>query len=256
MIASLGMYDRPETAPVLDRYWAAIRDGLRARDLAAPDSLTRGDDAYWPAWEAPDLVFSQTCGLPYRARLHENVALIGTPDNGLEDCPPGHYRSVFLSRADDARQTPDAFAGAPFALSEAMSQSGWCAPLAWFGARGLRLWPKLETGSHRQSALAVLHGAVDFVAIDAVTWSLLCEHDPWTAGLRVIGHTEPTPSLPYITAAGGDAQTMCDAVAEAIESIGPADRAALRLKGVVRLPHATYMAVPICAAPDQFAQVY
>ena len=64
MIASLGMYDRTETAAANDRLWAGIRDGLRARGIAAPEALTRGDGAYWPAWQAPDLVLSQTCGFP------------------------------------------------------------------------------------------------------------------------------------------------------------------------------------------------
>jgi len=255
MIASLGMYDRAETGPALDRFWAAIRDGLRSRGIAAPDALTRGEAAYWPAWQAPDLVFSQTCGLPFRSGLLPDVALIGTPDAGVTGCSPGHYRSVFVVRADDARQTPEACSGADFALNEAMSQSGWGAAFAWFGARGLDLRPVRETGSHRQSALDVLHGHADFAAIDAVTWALLCEHEDWTNGLRVIGHTDPTPSLPYITAKGADTGAMFDAVADAIADIGPHDRATLRLQGIVAIPAATYLAVPVPSAPRVLAPV-
>lgn len=70
MIAALGMYDRAEVQPSNDRLWALIRVGLRATGLAVPDALTRGEGAYWPAWQSPDLVLSQTCGFPYRARLH------------------------------------------------------------------------------------------------------------------------------------------------------------------------------------------
>ena len=77
MIASLGMYDRAEAQPANDRFWALIRDGMRARGLAAPDSLTRGAGAYWDAWQSPDLILSQTCGFPYRAKLHDKVTLIG-----------------------------------------------------------------------------------------------------------------------------------------------------------------------------------
>lgn len=40
MIASLGMYDRPETMAANDRLWALVRDGLRARGIAAPEALT------------------------------------------------------------------------------------------------------------------------------------------------------------------------------------------------------------------------
>ena len=61
MIASLGMYDfAPALQAANDRLWAGIRDGLRDHGIAAPDALTRGDAAYWQAWQSPDLVLSQT----------------------------------------------------------------------------------------------------------------------------------------------------------------------------------------------------
>ena len=64
MIASLGMYDRAETSAANDRFWALIRDNLRDAGESAPDALTRGADAYWTAWQSPELSFSQTCGVP------------------------------------------------------------------------------------------------------------------------------------------------------------------------------------------------
>ncbi|MFN3646541.1 MAG: hypothetical protein ACK4S2_08505, partial [Gemmobacter sp.] len=70
MQASLPMYDRPEVQAANDRLWAGIRDRLRAAGLAAPETLVRGRWPLWDHWTAPDLVLSQTCGLPYRSRLH------------------------------------------------------------------------------------------------------------------------------------------------------------------------------------------
>ena len=70
------MYDRAETAGPNDRFWAQIAMALRAQGLTAPEALTRGPAAYWPAWEAPSLVLSQTCGFPFRARLKDRVALV------------------------------------------------------------------------------------------------------------------------------------------------------------------------------------
>ena len=107
MIASLGMYDRAEAQASNDRLWGLIRDGMRDHGLAAPQALTRGAGAYWDAWMAPDLVLSQTCGFPYRARLHDKVTLIGTPDYGVAGCPAGHYCSVYVARADDGRCQTD-----------------------------------------------------------------------------------------------------------------------------------------------------
>ncbi|MGL6210447.1 MAG: phosphate/phosphite/phosphonate ABC transporter substrate-binding protein, partial [Paracoccaceae bacterium] len=137
MIASLGMYDLPPLQAANDRLWAGIRDRLRAVGIGAPEGLTRGDGAYWAAWEAPDLVLSQTCGFPYRARLHGRVTLIGTPSYRLLGCPPGYYRSVFVARAGDTRRTVAEFSGAPFAYNEALSQSGWAAPQTHAAKHGL-----------------------------------------------------------------------------------------------------------------------
>ena len=84
------MYDYPKAQAANDRLWALIRDSMRAAGMAAPDALTRSADAYWQGWTSPDLILSQTCGFPYRARLHGQVTLIGTPDYAVAGCPPGY----------------------------------------------------------------------------------------------------------------------------------------------------------------------
>jgi ABC-type phosphate/phosphonate transport system substrate-binding protein len=253
MIASLGMYDFGPAMAANDRLWALIRDALRAEGIAAPDSLTRGEGAYWPAWEAPDLLLSQTCGYPYRARLHGRVAYVGTPDYGVEGCPPGHYRSVFVVRADDPRQTLADFDGAGFAYNEALSQSGWAAPQTHAAKLGIRLPPAIRSGGHRLSARAVADGSADIAALDAVTHALLLDGDPDVARLRVIAATDPTPGLPLITAADGPVEPLFRAVDAAIAALGRQDRGTLHLKGLVRLPTAAYLAVPNPPAPDTFA---
>lgn len=251
MIASLGMYDRAETREANDRLWALIRDGLRGIGIAAPDALTRGEGAYWPAWTSPDLVFSQTCGFPYRARLHGEVRLIGTPDYGLDGCPPGHYRSIFVAQATDKRGTLQEFDGAGLAFNEDLSQSGWAAPQNHARTLGLTLRPVLRSGGHLLSARAVAEGRAEIAAIDAVTWSLIAEFEPFARGLKVVGHTTPTPVLPYITALTQDAAAMFPVVAQAISSLPAADRATLRLKGLVAIPPEAYLAVPTPPTPAE-----
>lgn len=251
MIAALGMYDRAETAAANDRLWSLIRDGLRARGIAAPDALTRGDLAYMAGWTSPDLVLSQTCGLPFRARLHDRVTLIGTPDYGVEGCPPGHYRSVFVARRD--REAP-AFAGARLAYNDGLSQSGWAAPLAHAAALGFRFGEVLETGGHRLSLLAVAEGRADLAALDAVTWRLLERWEPAAAEVRVVGLTAPTPGLPLISRAGADAPALFAAVAAAIAALPPKDRDTLCLKGLVAIPVAAYLDLPLPPSPAQYAQ--
>lgn len=252
MIASLGMYDRAETAGANDRFWALIRDGLRAREIQAPDALTRGAGAYWPAWDSADLVLSHTCGFPYRARLHGRVTLIGTPDFGLPDCPPGYYNSVFIARADDARTLPE-FRSARFAYNEGLSQSGWAAPQNHAATMGFHFAPGLESGGHRLSALAVAEGRADIAAVDAMTWRLLQRYEGWAAGLREVARTAPTPGLPFIAGPGADADATFAALVAAAACLSPGDRDVLSLHGIVRIAAESYLAVPIPPSPDQIA---
>ena len=248
MIASLPMYDRAETAAANDRLWALIRDALRAGDVAAPEALTRTGDL-WDHWRDPALVLSQTCGLPYRARLHGAVTLLATPDYGVEGCAPGHYRSVLVVRADDPRDALPAFAGARLAVNDALSQSGWGAVWAHAAAAGVPLAPVGPTGGHRLSALAVAEGRADIAAIDAVTWRLIVRHDALATALRILDHTEPTPGLPWIAAAGADADRMRPALAEAVAALDAADRETLGLKGLAVIDADAYRALPVPPAP-------
>lgn len=248
MLASLPMYDRPEAQAANDRLWAGVRDRLRAGGIAAPEGLTRAD-GLWDQWADPGLVLSQTCGLPFRSRLHRHVTLVASPDYGLEGCAPGFYRSVLVARADDARTAPAAFNGAPLAFNDAVSQSGWGAVWEFARDTGIRLEPALETGSHRASARAVLDGRSDWAALDAQTWSMIARWDDWAAGLRVIGTTRPTPALPFITAQGRDPRPLRSALAAAIAAMSDDDRSTLGLRGIAVIAPETYLAVPIPPDP-------
>lgn len=253
MIASLGMYDFGPAMAVNDRLWTLIAKGLTDRGIDAPRALTRGEGAYWQAWQAPDLLLSQTCGYPFRARLHDRVTYVGTPDFGVKGCPPGYYRSVFVARSQDPRDDLAAFDGTRLAYNEPLSQSGWAAPQTHAAKLGLHFPPGLQTGAHRLSALAVVEGRADLAALDAVTHRLLQASEPWMAGLKTIGQTEPTPGLPCITVLGRDAAPIFDALTEAIAGLAREDRDVLGLRGILRIPVAAYLAVPNPPAPEQFA---
>ena len=243
------MYDRPETAAANDRFWS----GLNAPLCYGPDALSRGLADYWPVWQSPELLFSQTCGMPYRTRLHGAVQLIGTPDYGLDGCPPGHYRSVFVARAAETGQPLEAFHGRRMAYNEALSQSGWAAPVNHMLPLGIRPGSLVQSGGHALSARAVARGKADFAALDALTWELLKTYDGFAAELAVIAVTEPTPALPFITAPGRDADALADAVEAAISNLEPSDREILHLKGLVRIPAASYLAVATPPSPEELA---
>ena len=138
MIASLPMYDRPETRGAHDRLWQKFREAFGD---TAPAALTRGADP-WEDWQHPELLLSQTCGLPYRARLYRSVTLVGTPVHDLS-CPPGHYFSVILVRAGDP--TPGAVR---LAVNEGLSQSGWAAAHEFLSTKGIKIAEVFRTGAH------------------------------------------------------------------------------------------------------------
>lgn len=249
MIASLPMYDRAETAGANDRLWAAIRDRLRAEGIAAPDALIHGAPDLWPHWTAPDLVLSQTCGYPYRSRLHSMVTLVGTPDYGVEGCEPGFYRSAFVVRADDPRSTLAAFEGARLAWNDDLSQSGWAGPQTHLARLGIRLAPALRTGGHKLSAIAVSEGRADIAALDAVTWRLIQRFDGFASSLRAIAATDPSPGLPFISRRGIDADALFDAITGAIAAMPDDDRQVTGLRGIIRIPADHYLAVPTPPPP-------
>ncbi len=215
--------------------------------------LDPGPGAYWDAWESPGLILSQTCGYPFRARLHDRVTLIGTPDYGLPDCPPGHYRSVLVARADDPRGRIEDLAEAPMAFNEDLSQSGWAAPACHLLSLGLTPRPAFRSGAHRLSAQAVAEGRADWAALDALTWTMLRDgQDPAALRLKVIGHTAPSPALPFIAARGADRAAILHALSSAIAALSAPDRATLHLQGVVEIPAAAYLAVPTPPPPAHF----
>jgi ABC-type phosphate/phosphonate transport system substrate-binding protein len=243
MIASLPMYDRPETAGANDRLWSGIARALAGRGEDAPAALDRTADM-WATWTSPDLVLSQTCGLPYRTRLHGQVNLVASPVCDLPDVLPGHYHSVLVARRTDPRRDLADFDGATLAYNSADSQSGWAAPSAAAAAIGITYGAGVATGAHRASARAVAEGFADLAAIDGLTWRMIRRLDDCAAELKEIGTTAPTPALPWITAAGRDPAPIADAVAEAIAALSPEDRDALGLLGAIRIPADRYLAVP------------
>jgi ABC-type phosphate/phosphonate transport system substrate-binding protein len=246
LCASLPMYQRDELIASNNQYWSLIKEGLSAEGHPHPDDLDQqvvGIDA----WLQSGLVFSQTCGMPYRHHLHGRVHLVGTPDFGLPDCEPGYYRSRCVVRADDPRDRIDDFSGAVLAFNNTLSQSGYAAPLVQADAQGIDWSRRVESGAHRSSAQMVRNRQADIAAIDAVTWRLIERYDNWAGELRVLASTEPTPGLPYICASRFDPVVIAGAVRNAIQSLDLDAKQSLGLQGLVTIDAGSYLDVP---SPD------
>lgn len=143
------------------------------------------------------------------------------------------------------------FSGARLAYNDELSQSGYNA--IYGAAREAGFWfDDLHcTGAHAASARAVAEGQADIAALDAVSWRLMQRYGDVGAALKVIVETPPTPGLPYVTAAAMPADAVFEAVEEALAALPTGHRDALGIVGLVRVPHAAYMAVPM--APEMAA---
>jgi ABC-type phosphate/phosphonate transport system substrate-binding protein len=246
MIASLPMYITPLTAAGYARLWDLIRDSLRRSGVNAPDSLSEFIPDLMAHWRDPDLLLSQTCGLPYRAALKDDVSLVGTLDFGLPGCPPGLYNSVVITRDDFAIDGVTDLTGHPFAYNDALSQSGWAALALTMPA--VLTGPKRWTGSHQASARAVQGGVADFATIDAQTWRQL-EDTGETDGLRVVARTEPVAGLPLITGQPHLVPVLQEAVRAAITALPDTDRGTMHIRDLVILPASAYD-LPIPPTPE------
>ena len=233
------MYDRPELRGAHDRLWALLDLGLPRTD---PDDL-------WAHWHDPDLLFSQTCGLPYRMGLDKHLTLLGAPDFKLPGCPPGYYNSVIVTRTDDPRSDMAAFAKAPVAFNQPHSQSGWGALFAYGAAHGVTFANLVETGGHAASARALLDETVDLACIDAHTYWLLCREMPLATDLRILDRTPPTPATPYVTAQADRAPQLRAKLEAAVSALPTDDKAHLGLHGIAHVSHDAFMALPLPPQP-------
>lgn len=233
MLANLPMYDRPELKDAHEEYWTLIRDNLRAADVHTPDEMTP-KAGEMKCWTDPFFYFSQTCGKPYRETLHENVTLIGTPDYGLQGCPPGYYRSAYIVNKSDDRYNLDEHKNSKLAYNDKNSQSG-------FHVTGGYFKKKKCSGSHIKSAKMVAEGKADIAAIDALSLKLMKEYDDFAKNIKVIAWTEPTPGLPYIAYKGADQNAFYAAISTAITALPEETRSKLHLNGLVFIPKETYL---------------
>ncbi|MGI3166166.1 phosphate/phosphite/phosphonate ABC transporter substrate-binding protein [Pseudooceanicola sp. 200-1SW] len=248
------MYERAATAPIYDQLWQHLRPELAAAlpDLAAdlPQALWRGQVDLFDLWQAPDLLLAQTCGLPFRGPLKGKVTLVGTTDPALPDTPPGHYRSVIVTRAEDPARAMADLDGRPAAANEAVSQSGWAALCDHAQAAGIRLGPVTFTGAHVHAVEAVAEGRADLASIDLITWNLLLSEGlPAARALKVIEITRPTPAHPIITAPGRDPAPLAAALSRALAQLPASARQAIGFTRLLPPDPAQYFAIPLPPAP-------
>jgi ABC-type phosphate/phosphonate transport system substrate-binding protein len=227
-VASLGMYDPPWLHGANDALWSVLARHLRDNGFAAiPERLDR-DRPLAAIWADPDLVLAQTCCYPLATTLAGAVTPVAAPVYAWPGCRGATHRSFLVVREASPFQNLSDLRGRRLAVNGFDSNTGMnllraaVAPLAgghaFFGSVTV-------TGAHLSSMSAVARGEADLAAVDCVTFGLAARHRPdLAAGLRVIGETEPSPALPFVT--------RREASAEAVAAARTALRAALADAGV------------------------
>lgn len=256
MIASLPMYDWPETGPHLDKFWHKLRPTLKQLCESTPTDLNRTD--LHSQWQSDDVLLSQTCAYPLTTMLPKSTVVMGTPMYQCDYCEDGLYASPILVRQSDKRQSLTEFAGATLAFNNTESQSGFNALKSLMVSEAL-ITPaeptffnhSVTTGSHRNSIKALANGTADICAIDPVCWAMAQKYDADASQLRVLTNTAFSPALPLICSANAipkqlDEQQWRDAVMRAFEQAIDANaKEHLLLKGVCFIPKSRYLELEI-----------
>lgn len=204
-IASIAMYDMPRVRWANDALWAGVAARLRAAGMAGvPETLDRSLPLA-EIWRDPALLLAQTCGYPLMTALSGTVRPLAAPVYRWPGCEGTTHRSlIIVAEASSFRALAD-LRGGRAAVNGVDSNSGMnlfrhaLAPLAKDG----RFFREVTvTGSHLASLDLVARGEAEVAAIDCVTFGLAARHRPeLVVGVRVIGATATSPSLPFVTRA-------------------------------------------------------
>ncbi|MGR3890542.1 phosphate/phosphite/phosphonate ABC transporter substrate-binding protein [Pseudomonas sp. 1152_12] len=195
--AELLMYVAPEAVQQANQQWLTriferLNLGRRHADHLDLQGL----------WLAPELLVTQTCGYPLMTQLRGQVRVIGRPRYELAHSSLGQHCSLLLTRDDSPRTALADFYNSRGVINGYDSNSGMnllrerLAPLQrdgrFFASVGI-------SGAHRESLRWLREDRADLAAIDSVTYDYLARFAPQdVAGLRIVTHSAPSPTLPYI----------------------------------------------------------
>ena len=247
-VASLGMYDHPSLHDANDLLWSEIAQNLR--DLGV-DHLPAGLDRARPLsdiWRDPNLLLAQCCGYPLLRSHADQLRIVGVPVYLLDGHPAAHHFSLIVVREADDASSLAALEGRRAAINERASNSGtnlFRAAVAEYATGPQFFNSVLETGGHRDSALAVAEGKADVAAIDAISFAHLEKAEPgMTARLRVLQRTASSPNLPFVTSRHTPLETV-GALRMALTDVAHRSLAAqtLLLSGIQRADLAHYQPV-------------
>ena len=211
-VASLGMYDHPAQQAANDQLWTALASILRGKDVPnVPDTLDRSR-AVQDIWHDPGLLFGQVCGYPLVSDPTLALQVLGLPIYSAPACIDASHASFIVARISDETGDLEAFRGRRAAINDRGSNSGmnlFRSAVSAVAAGQSFFSSVVQTGSHRESVRAVVLGGADIAAIDVVTYAAFDRFEPEiTRGLRIVDRTPNSPTLPFVTSAATNPETV------------------------------------------------
>jgi ABC-type phosphate/phosphonate transport system substrate-binding protein len=193
-------------------------------------------------------LFSQTCGYPLETVFKGQALRLGAPVYDVPGCVGATHCAFFLVRADASAQCLDDLRGGVFLLNSPHSNSGMNLPRRALAdmAGGKPFFRRvIETGGHPASIERLLRGDGDVASIDCVTYAFWRHYRPeMAAGVRVLGETPPSPSIPFVTSIA-TLPPIVQILRAALRSVATepryeAARSGLRLVGIEDVPDEAY----------------
>ena len=250
-LAGLPMYDFGRLAAANDALWQAIAAGLTAAGRCdVPAKLDRSPPVD-RLWQDPRLLLAQSCGYPLTTSLSGRVRLVATPRYRAAGCSGPTHGSALVLQAENYCNDLAGLRGRRCAANQRHSNTGMNllrAAVADFAGGEPFFRSVTWTGSHRASLAMVAAGQADVAAIDVVTLAQLGRIEPELARqVRILGWTEATSGLPFITSGKADDATIELLRAVLLDIASAPAHAALRdellLDGFDILPEAAYRSV-------------
>ncbi|MDX2201309.1 MAG: PhnD/SsuA/transferrin family substrate-binding protein [Hyphomicrobiaceae bacterium] len=203
---SLPMYNLPEMRAQNAAFWHAMRVELsRCGVDEAPDELDFERKPVPSEIEA-DTLLTQVCGYPLQTIYRGQAVLLAAPVYADDYSDGPTHRGIFIVRKDAPFRTLEDLRGCRYAFNSIHSNSGMNLPRRAIAdiAGGRPFFGSIvETHGHPANIERVARGEIDATCVDCVTYAFLERYRPAaTAESRVLGATPPSPSIPFVTAAG------------------------------------------------------
>jgi hypothetical protein len=117
LTVGLPMYDPVELHATVDAWWCGLARAFRAEGIqGVPERIDRGLPLA-TLWDAPDLLFTQTCGYPLFGSWAGRLQYLATPSYAAPGCKGVNYCSWIVVAADSPARALEDLRGARCSIS-------------------------------------------------------------------------------------------------------------------------------------------